>query len=117
GGRRLAMAIATIVTELLSSTVARCCLSSRSRRHERVTNAGRRQRQETVLRFQLAGEPKVTHFIAAEPNGLEFVSCDWRGQRKFQTSEDPNEKKANALSHNFGQKKACIFRSIRFSLV
>lgn len=36
------------------------------RQHERVTNADRLQ-QEEVLRFQSAGEPKVTHFIAAEP--------------------------------------------------
>jgi Transmembrane secretion effector len=36
------------------------------RQHERVTNADRLQ-QEAVLRFQSAGEPKVTHFIAAEP--------------------------------------------------
>jgi MFS family permease len=36
------------------------------RQHERVTNADRLQ-QEAVLRFQVAGQPKVTHFIAAEP--------------------------------------------------
>jgi MFS family permease len=36
------------------------------RQHERVTNADRLI-QEAVGRFQLAGEPKVTHFIAAEP--------------------------------------------------
>jgi predicted MFS family arabinose efflux permease len=36
------------------------------RQHERVTNADRLQ-EEVVLRFNLAGEPKVTHFIAAEP--------------------------------------------------
>jgi quinol monooxygenase YgiN len=36
------------------------------RQHERVTNADRLQ-EEVVLRFHLAGEPKVTHFIAAEP--------------------------------------------------
>jgi len=36
------------------------------RQHERVTNADRLQ-QEAVLRFQLTGEAKVTHFIAAEP--------------------------------------------------
>jgi Transmembrane secretion effector len=35
------------------------------RQHERVTNADRLQ-EEAVLRFQLAGEPKITHFIAAE---------------------------------------------------
>jgi MFS family permease len=35
------------------------------RQHERVTNADRLV-QEAVLRFQLSGEPKVTHFIAAE---------------------------------------------------
>jgi predicted MFS family arabinose efflux permease len=36
------------------------------RQHERVTNADRMQ-EEVVLRFHLAGEPKVTHFIAAKP--------------------------------------------------
>jgi quinol monooxygenase YgiN len=36
------------------------------RQHERVTNADRLQ-EEAVLRFQLAGEPKVTHLIALEP--------------------------------------------------
>ncbi len=36
------------------------------RQHERVTNADRIM-QESLLRFQLAGEPIVTHFIAAEP--------------------------------------------------
>ena len=36
------------------------------RQHERVTNADRLQ-EEVVRRFHLAGEPKVTHFIAAEP--------------------------------------------------
>jgi hypothetical protein len=36
------------------------------RQHERVTNADRLQ-EEVVFRFNLAGEPKVTHFIAAEP--------------------------------------------------
>jgi Transmembrane secretion effector len=36
------------------------------RQHERVTNADRLQ-EEVVLRFNLTGEPKVTHFIAAEP--------------------------------------------------
>ena len=36
------------------------------RQHERITNADRLQ-EEVVFRFQLAGEPKVTHFIAAEP--------------------------------------------------
>jgi Transmembrane secretion effector len=36
------------------------------RQHERVTNADRLQ-EEVVLHFNLAGEPKVTHFIAAEP--------------------------------------------------
>jgi MFS family permease len=35
------------------------------RQHERVTNADRLV-QEAVHRFQLSGEPKVTHFIAAE---------------------------------------------------
>jgi MFS family permease len=35
------------------------------RQHERVTNADRLE-QEAVDRFQLAGEPKVTHFIAVE---------------------------------------------------
>jgi hypothetical protein len=35
------------------------------RQHERVTNADRIM-QEAVGRFQLSGEPKVTHFIAAE---------------------------------------------------
>ncbi|MGD0027151.1 MAG: MFS transporter, partial [Xanthobacteraceae bacterium] len=35
------------------------------RQHERVTNADRLV-QEAVHRFQLAGAPKVTHFIAAE---------------------------------------------------
>ena len=35
------------------------------RQHERVTNADRLV-QECVQRFQLAGEPKVTHFIAAD---------------------------------------------------
>ena len=36
------------------------------RQHERVTNADRLV-QECVQRFQLSGEPKVTHLIAAEP--------------------------------------------------
>jgi predicted MFS family arabinose efflux permease len=36
------------------------------RQHERVTKADRLQEQ-VVLRFNLAGEPKVTHFVAAEP--------------------------------------------------
>jgi predicted MFS family arabinose efflux permease len=36
------------------------------RQHERVTNADRLQ-EDVVRRFHLAGEPKVTHFIAAEP--------------------------------------------------
>jgi hypothetical protein len=36
------------------------------RQHKRVTNADRLQ-EEAVLRFQLAGEPKVTHLIALEP--------------------------------------------------
>jgi MFS family permease len=36
------------------------------RQHERVTNADR-QVQEAVDRFNLNGEPKVTHLIAAEP--------------------------------------------------
>jgi hypothetical protein len=36
------------------------------RQHERVTNADR-VAQEAVQRFDLAGVPKVTHFIAAEP--------------------------------------------------
>ena len=35
------------------------------RQHERVTNADRLV-QEAVHKFQLDGEPKVTHFIAAE---------------------------------------------------
>jgi hypothetical protein len=35
------------------------------RQHERVTNADRAV-QEAVSRFHLHGEPKVTHFIAAE---------------------------------------------------
>ena len=35
------------------------------RQHERVTNADRLV-QDCVRRFQLAGEPKVTHYIAAE---------------------------------------------------
>ena len=35
------------------------------RQHERVTNADRLQ-EEVVLRFQLTGEAKVTHFVAAE---------------------------------------------------
>jgi MFS family permease len=35
------------------------------RQHERVTNADRLV-QDAVQRFQLAGEPKVTHFLAAE---------------------------------------------------
>jgi transmembrane secretion effector len=35
------------------------------RQHERVTNADRLE-QEAVDRFQLVGEPKVTHFIAVE---------------------------------------------------
>ena len=35
------------------------------RQHERVTNADRLV-QEAVQRFQLSGEPKVTHLIAAE---------------------------------------------------
>jgi hypothetical protein len=36
------------------------------RQHERVTNADRLQ-EKVVLRFQLTGEAKVTHFVAAEP--------------------------------------------------
>jgi hypothetical protein len=36
------------------------------RQHERITNTDRLQ-EELVFRFNLAGEPKVTHFIAAEP--------------------------------------------------
>ena len=36
------------------------------RQHERVTKADRII-QESLLRFQLAGEPIVTHIIAAEP--------------------------------------------------
>jgi Transmembrane secretion effector len=36
------------------------------RQHERVTNADRLQ-EEVVLRFNSTSEPKVTHFIAAEP--------------------------------------------------
>jgi hypothetical protein len=36
------------------------------RQHERVTNADRIF-QESLLQFQLAGAPKVTHLIAAEP--------------------------------------------------
>jgi MFS family permease len=36
------------------------------RQHERITNADRLV-QEAVQRFQLAGAPKVTHFIAAAP--------------------------------------------------
>jgi quinol monooxygenase YgiN len=35
------------------------------RQHERVTNADRIV-EECVQRFQMSGEPKVTHFIAAE---------------------------------------------------
>jgi MFS family permease len=37
------------------------------RQHERVTNADR-MLQDAVLRFHLDGTPKVTHFIAAEPD-------------------------------------------------
>jgi len=37
------------------------------RQHERVTNADR-VLQTQVQRFQLEGEPKVTHMIAAENN-------------------------------------------------
>lgn len=37
------------------------------RQHERVTNADR-VLQETVGRFQTEGTPKVTHFVAAEPD-------------------------------------------------
>jgi MFS family permease len=37
------------------------------RQHERVTNADRIL-QETVGRFQTEGTPKITHFIAAEPD-------------------------------------------------
>jgi len=36
------------------------------RQHERVTNAGRVV-QEAVHRFHVHGDPKVTHFVAAEP--------------------------------------------------
>ena len=36
------------------------------RQHERVTNADRIV-QEAVERFDVYGDPKVTHFIAAEP--------------------------------------------------
>jgi hypothetical protein len=35
------------------------------RQHERVTNADRLV-QEAVHKFSLVGEPKVTHFIAAD---------------------------------------------------
>ncbi len=35
------------------------------RQHERVTNADRLV-QKAVERFQVVGEPKVTHFIAAD---------------------------------------------------
>jgi MFS family permease len=37
------------------------------RQHERVTNADRIL-QETVGRFQTEGTPKITHFVAAEPD-------------------------------------------------
>jgi hypothetical protein len=37
------------------------------RQHERVTNADR-VLQETVGRFQTDGTPKITHFVAAEPD-------------------------------------------------
>jgi MFS family permease len=37
------------------------------RQHERVTNADR-VLQETVGRFQTEGTPKITHFVAAEPD-------------------------------------------------
>jgi branched-subunit amino acid transport protein len=37
------------------------------RQHERVTNADR-MLQDAVLRFHVDGAPKVTHFIAAEPD-------------------------------------------------
>jgi quinol monooxygenase YgiN len=36
------------------------------RQHERVTNADRVV-QEAVHRFHVHGDPKVTHFVAAEP--------------------------------------------------
>ena len=36
------------------------------RQHERVTKADRRV-EDAVDRFDLDGEPKVTHFVAAEP--------------------------------------------------
>lgn len=38
------------------------------RQHERVTNADR-ELEQTVRRFQIDGDPKVTHFIAAEADG------------------------------------------------
>jgi Transmembrane secretion effector len=37
------------------------------RQHERVTNADRIL-QETVGRFQTEGTPKITHFVAVEPD-------------------------------------------------
>jgi MFS family permease len=43
------------------------------RQHQRVTNADR-VLQDAVHRFHLEGEPRVTHFIAAEPNGLQEKS-------------------------------------------
>lgn len=44
------------------------------RQHERVTNADRVV-QDTIGRFQVAGAPKVSHFIAAEP-GKDEVGSD-----------------------------------------
>jgi hypothetical protein len=37
------------------------------RQHERVTNADRIL-QEVVGRFQTEGTPKITHFVAVEPD-------------------------------------------------
>jgi hypothetical protein len=39
------------------------------RQHERVTNADR-VLQDEIARFHVAGTPKVTHLIVAEPNPL-----------------------------------------------
>lgn len=43
------------------------------RQHERVTNADR-VLQETILRFQIEGTPKITHLIAAESHPAETRS-------------------------------------------
>ena len=43
------------------------------RQHERVTNADRAL-EDVVLRLQMSGSPKVTHFIAARATGKPNVA-------------------------------------------